>query len=235
MLAAESQVGGLITLIRTVLGTPVSLPAWKRSLDLTIAALAVPLMVPVFLVVAAWIKLTSPGPILFRQKRVGKGGETFVMFKFRTMQESASSRVHQDHLNGLIRSDAPMTKLDAIGDSRVIRGGHFLRAAVIDELPQLINVILGNMSIVGPRPCIMEEYELYDADQKARFDGLPGMTGYWQVNGKNKTTFSEMVELDIYYVKHHSLWMDLKIIISTPLTAIEQVFEHMAKRFSRAR
>ena len=131
------------------------------------------------------------------------------------MHVDAESRVHQEHLQQLISNEVPMTKLDAQSDPRLIPLGGLLRATGLDELPQLINVLRGEMSLVGPRPCIPYEYELYQPWQRRRFDAVPGLTGLWQVSGKNRNTFSEMTRLDIRYRKRISLGLDLLIIIKT--------------------
>ena len=144
------------------------------------------------------------------------------MFKFRTMIAGADTAVHETHAASLIESNRPMTKLDAHGDARLIPFGRTLRAAGLDELPQLINVLRGEMSFVGPRPCLLSEYNKYLPWQRERFRTPPGLTGLWQVSGKNRTTFNEMIDLDIQYVRKRSLWLDLKIMLKTiPAVMIE--------------
>jgi lipopolysaccharide/colanic/teichoic acid biosynthesis glycosyltransferase len=132
---------------------------------------------------------------------------------------------HELHLQHLINSDGPMTKLDASGDPRIIFGGRILRAMGLDELPQIFNVLRKEMSLVGPRPCTVNELQCYKAGQEERLDALPGLTGYWQVNGKNKTTFSEMIDLDIYYARNLSLSLDASILVRTLPAILEQVLE----------
>ena len=166
-------------------------------------------------IVAVLIKLGSPGPVFFRQPRVGSKGHEFVCFKFRTMRINADSDSHRRHTQELIRSQTPMEKLDARRDPRLIPFGSVLRVTGLDELPQIINVLRGEMSLVGPRPCIPYECEAYEPWHWARFDSVPGLTGLWQVSGKNRTTFDEMVRLDIEYSKRLSLWLDLQIIFRT--------------------
>jgi lipopolysaccharide/colanic/teichoic acid biosynthesis glycosyltransferase len=161
------------------------------------------------------VKCGSRGPILFRQRRIGYRGGEFVCYKFRTMLIDADVSTHKGHTTQLIREGGPMTKLDADNDPRLIPLGAMLRATGLDELPQLINVLRGEMSIVGPRPCIPYEYELYQSWQRHRFDSVPGLTGLWQVSGKNRTTFNQMIRLDIDYSRRMSLWLDLKIILKT--------------------
>ena len=161
-------------------------PYWKRGLDIGLILLALPLFIPVALATAAIIRLVSKGPILFKQERIGRGGGKFICFKFRTMVIGANSVSHEGHLRRLIESNAPMTKMDTGGDKRIIPFGVFLRATGLDELPQLINVFLGDMSIVGPRPCLPYEFQYYHPQQYERFSVVPGLTGLWQVSGKNK-------------------------------------------------
>lgn len=163
---------------------------------------------------AVLIKSVSPGPALFKQIRIGYKGHRFTCFKFRTMYVNADTGVHQQHLNNLIGSKTPMKKLDAV-DRRIIPGGRLLRSLGLDELPQIFNVVRGEMSLVGPRPCIPYEYEGYTAHQRQRFEAAPGLTGLWQVSGKNRTTFDQMIEFDILYARKRSLGMDLKIIFKT--------------------
>jgi lipopolysaccharide/colanic/teichoic acid biosynthesis glycosyltransferase len=201
--------------------TPV--PNWKRGLDIGMVILALPLLIPLALVLAVLIRLVSKGPVLFKQERVGRGGQKFLCYKFRTMFVGAESRSHEGHLHQLIHSDAPMTKMDDRGDSRIIPFGVFLRASGLDELPQLINVVKGEMSIVGPRPCLPYEFEHYLSWQRERCEATPGLTGLWQVSGKNSTTFSEMIRLDIEYSRHCTLMLDLEIIFRTVPVLLGQV------------
>lgn len=171
------------------------------------------------------IKAVSPGPLFYRQERVGYRGRRFMMIKFRTMKVNVETRSHERHLEQLMQADCPMTKLDASGDPRIIRGGRILRATGLDELPQLFNVLRGEMSLVGPRPCTLHEFQRYQAWEQERLNAPPGLTGYWQVNGKNKTTFSEMINMDIFYARNMSVWLDLAIILKTFPAIIVQLFE----------
>ena len=189
-------------------------PPWKRALDLGIIFLAAPVVLITGSAIAVLVRLGSPGPVLFRQKRVGYKGREFTCFKFRTMKVNAETDSHQNHTQHLIKSDIPMTKLDG-KDPRVTPFGTALRASGLDELPQLINILRGEMSLVGPRPCMTYEYELYEPWQRRRFDAVPGLTGLWQVSGKNRLSFHEMIRLDIRYSEQFSLWLDLKIILKT--------------------
>ena len=204
-----------------------ALPKWKRLIDLLVVALLFPLWLPVMTLVALWVAITSPGPIFYRQPRIGFKGSRFMLIKFRTMKVNAETHVHEAYLEHLIVSDRPMIKLDAT-DPRLIPGGRFLRAIGLDELPQIFNVLKGEMSLVGPRPCTVTEFERYAPDQRARVNALPGLTGLWQVNGKNKTTFREMIEMDIFYSRNISLSLDLKIILRTAPAIIGQL-SHSAR------
>jgi lipopolysaccharide/colanic/teichoic acid biosynthesis glycosyltransferase len=204
----------------------VGLPLWKRSMDLVLAFLLLLMLFPVFLMTGILIKLLSPGPVLFKQKRVGYLGRPFVVWKFRTMKMDAENEVHRKHLNNLIHGEIPMTKLDDVKDNRIIPFGRWLRSTGIDELPQLMNVIRGEMSLIGPRPCIPYEVSEYDPWQKVRCRAVPGLTGLWQVSGKNKTTHKEMIRLDIAYCRNQSLWMDLKILLKTPTAIFRQAVGH---------
>ena len=196
---------------------------WKRKLDLACLFLGLPGLLLVMLLIGLSIKLVSPGPVFFKQERVGYRRKRFICFKFRTMKDGADTQLHQQYLQRLLRSDQPMTKMDSQGDPRLIPLGRLLRASGLDELPQLINVLRGEMSLVGPRPCTTYELADYLPSQLSRFEALPGLTGLWQVSGKNRTTFGEMVILDIRYAEQKSLWMDLKIMAATFPTLISQV------------
>jgi lipopolysaccharide/colanic/teichoic acid biosynthesis glycosyltransferase len=201
------------------------IPSWKRILDVTCILLTLPLWLPVVILIALWIKIVSPGPIFFRQERVGYRGNLFMILKFRTMKSNVETTSHERHLEQLMQADRPMTKLDASGDPRIVRGGRLLRATGLDELPQLWNVLQGEMSLVGPRPCTPNEFRRYQPWQQQRVNAAPGLTGYWQVNGKNKTTFTEMINLDIFYTKNMSLRLDLAIILRTVPAILGQLLE----------
>ena len=200
-------------------------PGWKSALDITCILLALPIWLPLMILLMLVTRLASPGPIFYRQKRVGLGGRHFLIWKFRTMKVSAETKSHERHLEELIRVNCPMTKLDAYGDPRLAPFGRILRASGLDELPQIFNVLCGEMSLVGPRPCLPNEFAHYQPWQRDRVNGLPGLTGYWQVNGKNKTTFNEMIAMDLFYLKNLSFLLDLKIIFKTCAVMAGQVFE----------
>jgi exopolysaccharide production protein ExoY len=208
-----------------------ALPNWKRLLDLLLVALLFPVWLPVMTLIALWVAVTSPGPIFYRQPRVGFKGRRFMLMKFRTMKVNAETHVHEAYLEHLIISDRPMIKLDAT-DPRLILGGKFLRATGLDELPQIFNVLKGEMSLVGPRPCTVGEFERYAPEHRARVNAVPGLTGLWQVNGKNQTTFREMIEMDIFYSRNISFSLDIKIILRTVPAILAQLVD--SARLSRA-
>lgn len=209
-------------------------PLWKRALDIAGAFMMLVVFGPLMLLIAALIKVVSPGPVFFRQERVGLGGRSFPCWKFRTMHVNNDVAGHRDHVNSLIKSQKPMFKLDDARDPRIIPFGKILRYSALDELPQLFNVLRGEMSLVGPRPCIPYEFEAYDMWQKRRALALPGLTGLWQVSGKNRTTFLEMIRLDLAYMKRLSLRRDMAIALRTVPAIATQVRDAYA-RWSRRR
>ena len=184
---------------------------FKRLMDLVGAlALLVLLAIPMVIVAIA-IKLDSPGPVIFRQIRVGKNGRVFTFFKFRSMYTDADARLEDlKHLNETQGATFKMKN-----DPRITRIGRFIRRSSLDELPQLFNVLAGQMSLVGPRPGLVREAAHYRPDQYRRLAVTPGLTGLWQVSGRSSLSFEDMVRLDIYYVEHWSLWFDLKILFRT--------------------
>jgi lipopolysaccharide/colanic/teichoic acid biosynthesis glycosyltransferase len=204
-------------------------PRWKRALDVFGAGLGVLVLTPIFLLISIYIKTVSPGPVLFKQKRVGIGRREFTFLKFRTMHVGSEVSDHAEHTKDLIGGDQSMQKLDDT-DPRIIFGGRVLRKASIDELPQLFNVLRGDMSLVGPRPCIPYEAEEYLRWHTGRFSILPGLTGLWQVSGKNKLTFKQMIRLDIAYEKRRSLLLDMWIILMTVPTIFGLVLESVGNR-----
>jgi lipopolysaccharide/colanic/teichoic acid biosynthesis glycosyltransferase len=206
------------------IAVPSAFPTWKRALDVTCVLLAAPLVLPVGVLIAVFIKLVSPGPAFFRQQRIGLDGKKFMCLKFRTMKVNADTSVHQDHLKKVMTSNHPTKKLDGV-DKRLIFGASILRSLGVDELPQLLNVFLGDMSLVGPRPCTPYEFDLYLPRHKRRCEAPPGLTGLWQVSGKNKTTFEEQIDLDLYYVDHKSFWFDVKIMALTIPAILTLVWE----------
>lgn len=216
------------------------LPIWKRALDLFGSTVGLVLLSPAFLVIALIIKLTSRGPVFFKQTRVGYFGDPFLCWKFRSMRDRADNSTHKQYLRSIIGTaandiqgrEAPMTKLDAV-DPEITWIGNILRKTCIDELPQLINVFLGEMSLVGPRPCLPYEAEQYLRWHTRRFDSMPGMSGLWQVMGKNNTTFKQMIRLDIKYAANCSFMLDVKILILTIPAVINEVREGMQRKKQR--
>ncbi len=204
------------------------IPLWKKIMDMVCALAGLILISPLLFLIALYIKLVSPGPIFFKQERVGYMGQRFTCLKFRTMFVDAQPTVHQQHLHELVKKDRPLAKLDDC-DLRIIPLGRFMRKTGIDELPQLINVIRGEMSLVGPRPCIPYEAKQFLTWQCKRFETLPGLTGLWQVNGKNRTTFNEMMRYDVSYVKKRSAWLDFQILFKTPAAIIAQFTDESPK------
>ncbi len=193
----------------------------KRFLDIAGSIAGLILFSPLFLLISLAIKLTSKGPVFFRQERVGKHGVPFGCLKFRTMDVNNDSKIHQEYVAKLIRGDAAPTRDSGVfkitNDPRVTAVGQLLRKSSFDELPQFINVLKGEMSLVGPRPPIPYELEAYDLWHRRRvFEAKPGITGLWQVKGRSSTTFDEMVRLDLQYARSWSLWLDFKILLETP-------------------
>jgi exopolysaccharide biosynthesis polyprenyl glycosylphosphotransferase len=194
----------------------------KRTFDLLVSALAILLFLPLWLLIALLIKIDSKGPVFYTQERVGMDGRLFLLYKFRTMMAGADSQLHREYQKAFIagRAEAnlgddskPTYKL--LTDPRITRIGKFLRRTSLDEVPQLFNVLSGDMSVVGPRPPIPYEVEAYELWHRKRLDMKPGVTGLWQVSGRNRLPFEEMVRLDLFYIENWSLLLDLKIILRT--------------------
>lgn len=201
----------------------------KRVIDVAVSVLIIALLAPLFLLVAAAIKLTSRGPILFRQQRVGQFGECFTFLKFRSMYANNDSSVHKDFVTGLIKDQMsngpgaenarPVYKMT--NDKRITPIGGILRRTSLDELPQFFNVLWGDMSLVGPRPPIPYELAAYQTWHRRRIlEVKPGITGLWQVTGRSTVRFDEMVRLDLRYATNWSPWLDIKILLRTPLAVI---------------
>ena len=194
-------------------------------MDVGGSALALIILSPIFLAIAVAIKMSSPGPVLFRQKRVGHYGVPFTFLKFRSMHSTNDPQIHREYVTRLIAGnvDSKVSANDTNGvykitdDPRVTRVGRFLRKTSLDELPQFLNVLRGEMSMVGPRPPIPYELEAYDVWHRRRLlEVKPGITGLWQVNGRSRLRFDDMVRLDLRYAKGWSPWLDLKILLQTP-------------------
>ena len=199
----------------------------KRSIDVICSLMILAVLWPVLLIIAALVKFTSEGSILFRQRRVGLYGTSFTFLKFRSMYSNNDPKIHQEYVSQLINGQADHAKSGQPGvykltnDPRVTPLGRFLRKTSLDELPQLFNVLKGEMSLVGPRPPVPYEFEQYDIWHRRRVvEVKPGITGLWQVTGRSKTTFDDMVRLDLKYAKIWSVWLDLKILLLTPMAVV---------------
>ena len=199
----------------------------KRGIDIIGSLLALAITWPVVLLIAALVKFTSEGPILFRQKRVGLHGSSFTFLKFRSMYSNNDPKIHQEYVSRLIQGKADQEKSGKGGvfkltnDPRITPLGRLLRKTSLDELPQLFNVLSGEMSLVGPRPPVPYEFVQYDIWHRRRVvEVKPGITGLWQVMGRSKTTFDDMVRLDLKYAKIWSIWLDLKILLQTPMAVV---------------
>ncbi len=193
----------------------------KRMIDLVFTILIMPLLLLVGAIVTILIFLDSPGPVFFRQKRIGQNGAEFEMLKFRSMHVDTDSRIHRESIDKYMRGEklhADATNKLAykkVNDPRITRVGRVIRKLSIDELPQFWNVLKGDMALVGPRPPLGYEVDLYSSRDWLRLTGKPGLTGPWQVYGRSRVTFAEMVEMDIHYLQSPSIWYDLKLIVLT--------------------
>jgi lipopolysaccharide/colanic/teichoic acid biosynthesis glycosyltransferase len=201
----------------------------KRAIDIIGSSAALLLFGPLFALIAAVIKLTSKGPVLFRQERLGQYGKGFEVLKFRSMRTDCDSKIHEAYVNQFIagkvdshassNANKPVFKIQA--DPRITKVGHFLRKTSLDELPQFWNVLMGDMSLVGPRPPVAYEYRAYNVWHRRRvLEIKPGITGLWQVEGRSRTRFDEMVRLDLKYARTWSNWLDLKILLQTPAAVL---------------
>ncbi len=250
--APQQQLPALLPL--TITELPRLYRIAKRALDVTVSALVLALLSPVLLLTALLVRLTTPGPALFRQERVGMGGRAFTMYKFRSMYDQADHTLHElayiqfvsgeggdgkvgrdvlalvgvDRDDDLLPADAPTADMPlprcvrlwlravlSPVDPRVTAVGHVLRMTSIDELPQFYNVLIGDMSLVGPRPPIAYEVQHYASEHLVRLTAQPGITGIWQVYGRNRVKFHRMVEMDIEYIEQRSFLLDLKLLVLT--------------------
>ena len=202
--------------------------ASKRIVDFTTALLLLILCFPLMLILSIIIKCTSKGPIFFTQERVGRGGKSFTFIKFRSMRHKADDSIHREYMAKLIQGEAesqaddgdePLFKMKH--DPRITEVGHFLRKTSLDEIPQLLNVLSGSMSLVGPRPPIPYEVNAYKSWHMQRLSVKPGITGLWQVSGRSTTTFDQMVKLDLEYIEKRTLALDLKILFQTIPAALD--------------
>jgi lipopolysaccharide/colanic/teichoic acid biosynthesis glycosyltransferase len=221
----EGQAASATTTTASVCSPAADAVSWryrvgKRALDLVIAFACLVLASPILIVTWLLVRLTTPGPALFRQQRVGRDCRTFVLYKFRTMRDGCADDAHREYVSRLLTEDQPpaggqngIYKLEA--DERITPVGRFLRKSSIDELPQLLNVLKGEMSLVGPRPALPWEAELFGIAYAERFLVAPGLTGLWQVSGRNRLTMKQGLDLDIEYIDRRSLALDLKILLKT--------------------
>jgi len=207
----------------TVGARPIRPYRMKRVLDIIAASIVLVLAAPFAAIVALLIKLSSPGPVLFRQTRIGENGKEFQFYKFRSMRVGNDDSRHRQYIKAFIEGDEQElrrlqggTKIYKMtSDDRVTPVGKFLRRTSLDELPQLINVLRGEMSMVGPRPHLPYEVELYKDWHRRRLQGLPGITGWWQIHGRSRVPFDEAVRMDIWYLEHQSLVLDIRIMCRT--------------------
>jgi len=205
----------------------------KRCMDIVLSLLFLIITLPLFLLIALLIKVDSPGPVIFRQTRIGKDGKPFTFVKFRSMRQDANPQVHQEHMRRVIRgadtSGNPGGEDSGDGgeragklsnDARVTRVGRIIRKTTLDELPQLLNVLKGEMSLVGPRPPLPYEMEMYEDWHMRRLKVLPGMASLWVVRGRADIPFDDQARMDIEYIENQSLWLDTKILLQTPWAVV---------------
>jgi exopolysaccharide biosynthesis polyprenyl glycosylphosphotransferase len=201
----------------------------KRLMDIVGSLTLLIILAPIFGLIAVVIKLTSRGPVLFKQERLGQFGKSFQCLKFRTMLVDNDARIHRDYVQNFIagkvqergKSEAGPSVYKIKNDPRVTPIGRFLRKTSLDELPQFWNVLCGEMSLVGPRPPVVYEFEVYDFWHRRRVLELrPGVTGLWQVSGRSRTSFDDMVRMDLRYSQRWSLWLDVKILLATPIAVL---------------
>lgn len=194
----------------------ISYPRWqlaaKRLLDFVVALMLLVLVSPFWLLIVLWIRVDSSGPAIFKQTRIGLGGKPYTIYKFRTMVQNAEALM-KDKLEKV--KDLENFVFQEKDDPRITRSGRFLRKTSLDELPQLINILIGNMSLVGPRPEVPELVKLYTSEQRRRLNVLPGVTGLAQVNGRSKLTLGETMAFDLEYVGIWNVWLDIKILVKT--------------------
>jgi exopolysaccharide biosynthesis polyprenyl glycosylphosphotransferase len=200
----------------------------KRIFDTLAASVSLLLLSPMLLIMAVAIRLDSAGPVLYKQQRVGENGRLFDMYKFRSMKIGSDPGPHRERVAHLIEQNTGVDPgasngqrtLKMVNDPRITRVGRFIRKTSLDEMAQLLNVLRGEMSLVGPRPAIPYEVELYKDWHKRRFEAIPGITGAWQVKGRNRVSFDEMVRMDLEYIQNQSIWLDIKILLLTPIAII---------------
>lgn len=192
---------------------------FKRIVDIILGCIGLVLLSPVFLILAICIKIDSKGPVIFAHKRIGKNGKEFNMYKFRSMYENAEEMI-ENFNEEQKREWQENFKLE--NDPRITKVGKFLRKTSLDELPQIVNIIKGDLSIVGPRPIVDEELEKYGENKEKFLSITPGLTGYWQANGRSNTTYEERMQMELYYIDNQSLWLDIKIFFKTIVSVLKK-------------
>ena len=193
--------------------------AFKRIVDIILGCIGLVLLSPVFLILSICIKIDSKGPVIFAHKRIGKNGKKFNMYKFRSMYENAEEMI-ENFNEEQKREWQENFKLE--NDPRITKVGKFLRKTSLDELPQIINIIKGDLSIIGPRPIVDEELEKYGENKEKFLSITPGLTGYWQANGRSNTTYEERMQMELYYIDNQSLWLDIKIFFKTIVSVLKK-------------
>ena len=191
----------------------------KRGLDVLISSIALVILSPIFLILAILIKIDSKGPVFFKHTRIGKNGTTFKMYKFRTMYDNAEDMI-KEFTPEQMKEWKENYKLT--NDPRITKMGKFLRKTSIDEIPQLINILKGDLSLIGPRPVIEEELEKYEENKEKFLSVKPGLTGYWAANGRSNTSYDERMKMELYYVDNISFKLDVKIFLKTILSVIKK-------------
>jgi len=195
----------------------------KRALDIVGSLFGLVALSPLFLLITIFVKLESKGPAIFKQTRVGKGCRPFTFYKYRSMNENSDPNPHQKYISELIGGERAQDEVYKLtDDNRVTKVGRILRKTSLDELPQLFNVLKGDMSLVGPRPALPYEVKMYKDWYKDRLSVTPGMSGLWQVSGRSQKNFDEMVKLDLAYINKWSLWLDIKILLKTFLVVFSR-------------
>ena len=193
--------------------------ATKRILDILLSSIALIILFPVFLLIGIFIKIDSKGPVFFAHNRIGKSGKLIHIYKFRTMVPDAEAMI-QDFDEKMMKEFKENYKLK--NDPRITKVGKFLRKTSLDELPQIWNILIGDLSIVGPRPVIKEELEKYGKNKNKFLSIIPGLTGYWQANGRSTTTYEDRMKMELYYVDNRSLWLDVKIFFKTIISVFKK-------------
>ena len=192
---------------------------FKRIVDIILGCIGLVLLSPVFLILAICIKIDSKGPVIFAHKRIGKNGKKFNMYKFRSMYENAEEMI-ENFNEEQKREWQENFKLE--NDPRITKVGKFLRKTSLDELPQIVNIIKGDLSIIGPRPIVDEELEKYGENKEKFLSITPGLTGYWQANGRSNTTYEERMQMELYYIDNQSLLLDIKIFFKTIVSVLKK-------------